>query len=631
GGPRRAPIGAGVAWQAGIGGCESGFTLPLPSNPDIVWASCYGNTVTRFDDGVGRARHVAPWMHTLDAEPNKVKYRCHWTPPLAIDPFDPETVYYGCQVVFRTRNQGQSWEVISPDLSTNDPRYVVSSGGIIGDNLGQFYGEVVFAIAPSPVQRGLIWAGTNDGQLWYTRDGGGRWTNVTKNLKGLPAWGTIRQIAPSHFDPATAYVAIDRHLMDDREPYLYKTNDYGQTWTKISGGLPSKHPLAYVMSVAENPNRRGMLFAGTGHGFYYSLDDGATWTQFQEGLPAAPVSWIEVQKQYHDVVVSTYGRGLFILHDITALENADRVPPLAEAYLYPPRAGVRQARSGNVDIMYMLRSAPAAPVRLEILNEAGKVIRTLEVRSHAGLNRTSWDLTTAGPRPVELRTTPPDNPHIWEEARFKGKQTRPIIHWGIEQPQRAGPLMPPGKYAVRMTVAGQRYTQPFAVVKDPSIPSPVEDLVASSETQERIVADINQAVDMINRLEVVGKQVEDQLRANPSGDVAAALRGFEQKRMNVLRQLLSRTDLHSDDKWYVEAYRLYMNLIWLYGEVGTGAGDVQGGAEYRPTDASLATLEMLERQLAQAKRDYDQLMQQDLAALNQALAGKVTITDGATP
>ncbi|HET9983173.1 MAG TPA: hypothetical protein VFQ38_06290 [Longimicrobiales bacterium] len=624
-------IGAGVPWQAGIGGCESGFTLPLPSDPDIIWASCYGNTVTRFDNGVGRARHVAPWMHTLDSEPNKAKYRCHWTPPLAIDPFDPETVYYGCQVVFRTRNQGQSWDVISPDLSTNDSRYIVSSGGIIGDNLGQFYGEVVFAIAPSPAQRGLIWAGTNDGQLWYTRDGGGNWTNVTKNMTGLPAWGTIRQIAPSHFDPAAAYVAIDFHMMDDREPYLYKTSDYGRTWTKISGGLPSKHPLAYVMSVAENPNRRGMLFAGTGNGFFYSMDDGATWTRFNEGLPAAPVTWIEVQKEYHDVVVSTYGRGLFIMHDITALENADKVPQVAEAYLYPPRAGVRAARTGNVDILYMVKGAPAAPLRLEILNDGGKVIRTLEVRSHAGLNRTSWDLTTVGPRQVELRTTPPDNPHIWEEARFKGKDTRPINHWGIQQPQRAAPIVPPGKYAVRMTVGTQSYTQPFEVVKDPSITSSVADLAASSETQERIVADMDQTVDMINRLEVVGKQVEDRLKARPSGDAAAALRSFEQKRMSVLLQLLSRTDLHSDDKWYVEAYRIYMNLIWLYGEVGTGAGDVQGGAEYRPTDASLATLATLEQQLAQARKDYDRLMQQDLVALNQALAGKITITDGGTP
>ena len=281
-------------WDHGIGGCESGFTLPDLTDPNIVWASCYANEVTRYDHRTKRARSVSPWIHTLDSPPNKLKYRCHWTPPLAIDPFDHNSVYYGCQVIFKTSNGGQSWSVISPDLSTNDPSRIVSSGGIVEDNLGQFYGEVVFAIAPSEIQRGLIWAGTNDGQVWNTKDGGGNWTNVTKNMTGLPTWGTIRKIEPSHFDPATAYVAIDFHMMDNRKPFIYKTTDFGQTWTNITGDLPATHPLDYVMSVAENPNRKGMLFAGTGHNFFYSLDDGAHWTMFNEGLPHTAVSWIVV-------------------------------------------------------------------------------------------------------------------------------------------------------------------------------------------------------------------------------------------------------------------------------------------------------------------------------------------------
>ena len=210
-GPRRR---RSVPWQQGIGGCESGFTIPVPGRPDIVWATCYGNEVTRFDNRTGRARSVSPWIHTLDSEPNKTKYRCHWSPPLAFDPFEPETVYYGCQVIFKTNDEGQTWSVISPDLSTQDPSRIVSSGGIVGDNLGQFYGEVVFAIAPSKIQKGLIWAGTNDGLIWNTLDGGRTWNNVTKNVTGLPVWGTIRRIEPSTFDAGTAYVAVDYHLMD---------------------------------------------------------------------------------------------------------------------------------------------------------------------------------------------------------------------------------------------------------------------------------------------------------------------------------------------------------------------------------------------------------------------------------
>ncbi len=161
-------------WEYRLGGCESGFTYPDPTDTNIIWASCYGNEVTRYDARTKEAHSVSPWIHTLDSPPNETKYRCHWTPPLAIDPFDHNTVYYGCQVVFKTSNAGKSWSVISPDLSTQDPSHNVSSGGIVGDNLGQFYGEVVFAIAPSPIQKGLIWAGTNDGKLWYTRDGGGQ-------------------------------------------------------------------------------------------------------------------------------------------------------------------------------------------------------------------------------------------------------------------------------------------------------------------------------------------------------------------------------------------------------------------------------------------------------------------------
>ena len=614
-----------TAWPQRLGGCESGFTLALPGNPDIVWATCYGNTVTRYDARLGQARSVSPWMHTLDSPPDKLEYRCHWTPPLAFDPFEEETVYYGCQVIFKTTDRGQSWSVISPDLSTRDPSRIAFSGGVIGDNLGQFYGEVVFAIAPSPVRRGLIWAGTNDGKLWYTSNGGGEWIDVTQNV-GMAEWGTVRRIEPSVFDANVAYIAVDYHMMDDREPYIYKTADLGKTWTKITNGLPSGQPLAYVMTVAENANRRGMLFAGTGNGFYYSLDDGASWKQLQDGLPAAPVTWIAPQQVYHDVVVSTYGRGIFVLRDITPLEQPEKAS--AAEVLYTPRAGIRQARSGSVDFLYKLAASPAAPVRIEILTSDGKVVRTTEVAASPGLNRATWDLRHDPPQQVTLRTTPPDNPHIWEEARFKDRDTRPIVHWGIQNPQRQGVLASPGKYTVRMTVDGRQHTEQFEVIRDAAISSSDADLVASTQTQLRIVSDINESVDLLNRLEVVGRQIEDQLRANQANtQLAKELRALEQQRMYVLLQLLSRTELHSDDKWYVEAYRIYLNLLWLYGEVGTGAGDVAGGAEYRPTAASLKTLAELEQQLATARGDFQRFMEETLPEFNRRFGGVVTIAD----
>lgn len=610
-----------VPWQPGLGGCESGFTIPVPGNPDIVWASCYGNEVTRFDNRLGSARSVSPWIHTLDSEPNKTKYRCHWTPPLAFDPFEKETVYYGCQVIFRSDDQGQTWDVISPDLSTQDPSRIVSSGGVVPDNLGQFYGEVVFAIAPSKLQKGLIWAGTNDGLIWITRDGGATWTNLTKNVAGLAPWGTVRKIEASAFDAGTAYVAVDYHLMDDRDPYIYRTADFGRTWTRISDGLPKGHPLAYVLSLAENPNRRGMLFAGTGHAFHYSLDDGRTWTAFGEGLPAAPVSWIEVQPQFHDVVVSTYGRGLFVLRDITRLEQQDQVDASAPAFLYAPRPGFRDPRGGSAEFLYSLKAATDA-VKIEIADAAGTVVRTLEGSGHAGLNRAAWDVRHDGPAQVELRTVPTDNPHIWEEARFKGRDTRPILHWGIQGPQRQGPLATPGRYTVRLATGGRTYSRDLVVLRNPKILTPDSDLAASTAAQVRVRDDIDRAVTMINRLEVMRKQIEDLSKANAGKPAAQALQALDRKMLDVELQLVSKSDLHSDDKWYVESYKVYMNLVWLSGVIGSGAGDVQGGADYRPTDASLKVLAQIEKDLAAAAAGYAALVEKEVPAFNKANAGR---------
>ncbi len=607
--------GGGPEWQHGLGGCESGFTLPDLVDPDIVWASCYGNKLTRYDARRGVARSVSPWMISLDSPPNDAKYRCHWTAPLAVDPFHHDTVYYGCQVIFATSTAGQTWKVISPDLSTQDPSRIVSSGGIVGDNLGQFYGEVVFAIAPSEIQEGLIWAGTNDGKVWYTPDGGASWNDVTKNITGMPAWGTIGKIEPSHFDPATAYVAVDLHLMDDRHPYLYKTSDFGKTWTNITGDLPATHPLDYVRVVAENPNRKGMLFAGTGHALFYSMDDGGHWTQLKSGLPPSPVSWIVVQKRYHDLVVSTYGRGLYIMSDITPLEQKGTAPAASGLQLYVPRPGFRLARNGEALFDYELAAA-AKTAKVEILEEAGTVIRTMEGPAKAGLNRAAWDLRYDNAHYVELRATPAQNPHIWDEPRFKGKDVRPVTHWGMA-PAQVGPLAAPGRYTARLTVDGQSATQSFVVEKDPSIPSSDDDLRVSTATQVRIRDDIDRTSAMINHIEAMRKDLQDQLKANAGRDeVEASIRKMLKRLESVEFRLMEEPLTLSDDKYFVEAYKVYANLLWLNGAVGTGASDEAGGADFRPTDAQLQVLDDIEKDLAAATADYETLMAKDVPAFN---------------
>jgi photosystem II stability/assembly factor-like uncharacterized protein len=623
GGGRGGRGGGGLAWEANLGGCESGFTIPDPTDADIVWATCYGNKLTRWDAREGTARSVSPWMITLDSPPDKGKYRCHWTAPLAIDPLNHNNVYYGCQVVFKTSNGGQAWTVISPDLSTRDPSKIVSSGGIVGDNLGQFEGEVVFAIAPSPVQEGLIWAGTNDGKLWYTKDGGGTWVDVTKNIPGLPVWGTFSKIEPSTFDAGTAYVAVDAHLMDNLKPYIYKTTDYGQTWTSVTGDLPSSDPLDYVKAVTENPNKRGMLFAGTGHAFYYSMDDGAHWARFREGLPPSPVTWIVVEPRYHDVVVSTYGRGLYILKDITVLEQTGQTTPPPATRLYTPRVGIRQARSGSAEFLLSLASAPSAPVDMEIRDAGGQLVRSEQVQAREGLNRLTWNLQYDPPQLVVLRTTPPQNPHIWDEPRFQGRDTRTITHWGVG-PGTATPIAAPGKYTVALKVDGQTLSAPFEVIKDPAIISSDADLVESTKMQVRIRDDLTATSEMVNRMEVSRRQIEDLLKANQGKDeLEKPLMDLNQKILNVELQLVTKEDMTSDDKYFVEAYKVYMNLLWFGGAVGTGASDEAGSADYKPRDAAYQILDNIEHDLAAAKADFTTLVNTDIPAFNKTMAGKL--------
>ena len=324
--------------QENMPSCESGYTYPEPNNSRFVWGTCYAAHVATYDEISGLRRSVSPWMHTLDSDPVGLKYRCQWSPPLAIDWFD-NSVYFGCQVLFRTRDRGQTWQVISPDLSTGDPGRIRFSGGVVGDNLGQFYGALISAIAPSRTQKGVVWVGTNDGKVWISRDAGTKWTDLTANVK-MPKWGLVRRIDASHFDPGTAYIAVDYHLVDNRDPFLAKTTDFGQTWTRLDATLPKGHPLDYTLSIAENPHRKGMVFAGTGHGFFYSRDEGKTWTQYQDKLPAAPVNWIEIPKNAAEVAVATYGRGVWILRDVWQLENGD---------LETDRRAALQARPGDPD------------------------------------------------------------------------------------------------------------------------------------------------------------------------------------------------------------------------------------------------------------------------------------------
>jgi photosystem II stability/assembly factor-like uncharacterized protein len=618
-------IGSGAGWQHGMGGCESGWTVPDPSDPNIVWATCYGNEVTRWDGRTGLARSVSPWLHTLSSAPSDTKYRCHWTAPLAVDPFDPKSVYYGCQVIFKTTDAGESWNVISPDLSTQDPSRLVSSGGLTPDNLGQFYGEVVYVIAPSKTQRGLIWAGTNDGKLWYTPNGGGKWVDVTRNIAGLPAWGTITSIEPSTFDANTAYISVDFHLNDDRDPYIYRTRDMGKTWTRIDSDLP-RGELSYVRNVSEDPNAKGLLFAGTGNALYYSLDDGGHWERLKEGLPPAPVTWTVVQKRFHDLVVSTWGRGFYILSDITPLEqmSADLAAGKAtpDVRLFDPRPTYRLARNQAVNINYALKTAPAGEVKVEILDGNGTVIRTLDQKAKAGLNRLVWDMRYPQLDNVRLRTTPPQNPYIWDEPRFKKNRAyRTVTQWGLPTRQ-SGPLVPPGQYQVRLTVDGQTRTAPLEIMLDPNSPGTVADLTATTKLGLRIRDDVKRTADIVNAIEWMRRQIED-MRPKLTGKNAGMKKAADQmdRKLQTIEYALFNKDMApSDDKYYISAYKVYFNLLWMYAEVNGHVLDVWGSAEHGPTKTVPMLIDMIEGELKKGAADYAALLAKDVPAFNRTLA-----------
>jgi len=339
------------------------------------------------------------------------------------------------------------------------------------------------------------------------------------------------------------------------------------------------------------------------------------------------VSWVTVQKNFHDVVVSTYGRGIYILDDITTLEQGG--PTVTDnVKLFAPRPAYRWTERGRGIIDYALKAAPRS-VQLQILDADGKVVRDLRPQNvREGLTRANWDLRWDPPKLVQLRTTPKENPHIWEEPRFRGHDTRPVTHWGLE-PAQVGPIVAPGRYTVKLTVDGQSTTQPIEILKDPRVAASEKDLDLSVKLQLRLRDDISASAEMVNSIEVMRKQLDDMRKAF-AGDASKAatlkqIEDIDKKLFDVESKILEPAQMTSDDKYFQQAYRVYMNLIWLNGEVGPGAGDVSGGADFPPTDTSVGVMEGIEKDLSNIRTDYKRVMEQDVPAFNRS------ITSGMTP
>lgn len=635
-------------------GCETGWNIPDPVDPRIVWGSCYAGGVERFDAKTGMARSVSIWPESaMGSNGLEVKYRMNWTAPIAISPFDHNTVYVGTQYVMETADGGQSWKRISPDLTLDDKSRQGDSGGLTTDNLSVYMTGVVYSIAESSVQKGVIWAGTNDGQVQVTRDGGDHWANVTHNIPKLPSWGAVDSVTPSPFDAGTCYIAVDLHQMNNRDPFIYKTADFGETWKNIGSAIP-KSPFSYVHVVAADPVRRGLLFAGTENSLYVSSDDGERWEPLQSKLPHAPIYWLTVQPRFHDLVVATYGRGFFILDDLTPLEQLTSDVRQSAAYLFAPRSAYRFRRTfrrdlaptGNAvgfnprygaSINYWLKAPPSKneKITLDILGPDGQVIRQLKATSLAGLNRVWWDLRYKPTQDVRLRLTPPGNPHIGEEKRFVGKDSRPVLYYGLYA-AKLGPLVVPGDYTVRLSAGGKEYEQKLTVLKDPRSVGTPADLEAQARLSMEIYRGIDTTAGMINQLEWTRKEIQDfqKMLAEEKNveAVVADTKRLDKAAAEVEDKLLSPTLEEGDQKSFRGPLQLYLKFINLQAQVASGGGnDASGGADFAPTVSDTEVFDLLSGRLSKARADFKQFYEATIPAFNQEVGAKgyhrlVTVT-----
>src|SRR5205807_1301256 len=375
-----------------VGGGESGWIAPSPKDSEIIFAGSYDGLITRYDHHTDQLRDVNPYPNNpMGSGAGDIKYRFQWNFPLAFSPNDPSTLYAAANVLFKSTNEGQSWQVISPDLTRNDKSKQLSSGGpITKDNTSIEYYDTIFTVMESPVQAGTIWSGSDDGLGYVTRDGGKDWANVTPPREIMPEWIQINSIEASPFDPASAYVAATMYKFDDYRPYLYKTSDYGKTWQKITSGIPDN---AFTRVVREDPNKRGLLYAGTETGMYLSLDDGTNWQSMQFNLPVVPITDLAIHKRERELVAATQGRSFWIFDDLPLLHqamDAGGFRGINDTHLFKPKDAYRMPGGGGfqlpatatigknpatgVVVYYSLKAKPTTDVVLEFFDSNGKSI-----------------------------------------------------------------------------------------------------------------------------------------------------------------------------------------------------------------------------------------------------------------
>ena len=601
-----------------VGGGESGFIAPDPKDPEVVYANSDSGQMTRYDHRTNNTRDVS--VYPLDVSGNgaaNLQFRLQWTEPLFVSLHDSNVLYTAAQFVIRSPDQGRTWKTISPDLTRNDKSKQQPSGGPITlDITSVEYYDTVFALAESPRQQGLLWAGTDDGLIHLTRNDGQTWENVTP--KDMPPWSMVSLIDPSPHDAGTAYAAIDRHKLDDLKPLIYRTHDFGKTWTRIAAGIPDG---AYVHAVREDPIRKGLLYAGTELGVFYSADDGSHWQALQLNLPTTPVHDLVVKD--NDLVAATHGRSFWILDDVSPLRQVAEGFAPADFHLFKPAAAVRLHYPNQVErrlpvgdnppagavIDYYLKNKPAETetITLEVLTSDGKVLR-----------RVSNHKTDGGEQPEEWtdREKPMDvipdaagaNRFVWD-LRREDPEKIPGAFYSDDGPR--GPIVAPGRYQARLTVGGSSQTAPLEVVPDPRLKGQITDQGANelADLSMRTWTDIDELHKAVNqiretraRLDTIKKWSRDSGAAKAVIDAANEL---EAKMAPTEARLLQVKMAASEDNLR------YPNMLNEQYDTFAGTLDTE---DFGPTESQRRVYEYLHGELTAELTKWRAISDGDLPA-----------------
>jgi photosystem II stability/assembly factor-like uncharacterized protein len=591
-----------------VGGGESGYIAPDPQDTDVFYAGSYGGLLTRINRRTGERRAINVWPdNPMGFSAGDITERFQWTFPIIVSPTDPATIYATSQHVWKSTNRGQSWQRISPDLTRHDPATLGPSGGPITlDQTGVETYATVFTLAPSALNGQVIWAGSDDGVVHVTRDGGKAWSKITP--PDLPDFTRISLIEASPHDVATAYLAGNRYQRGDRGPYVYRTRDFGKTWTKIVSGIPGDD---FPRAIREDKKRKGLLFLGTETGIYVSFDDGARWQSLRLELPVTPVHGIELKND--DLVIGTHGRSFYVMDNIGVLRQITRETTNDAVVLFDPADATRTVSRG-VFVDYYLKQ-PADKVAIEILDAQGRSIRTFtgaaeEVKKPdaPGAAADEEEGGFGAPPPARVTVRQGMNRFTWD-MRYPGARDFPgLIMWAASV---RGPQAPPGRYTVKLTANGVSKTQQFELKRNAAVQGVTDaDLQAQFALAKQINDRVTAANDAVVQIRHLKTQIQDRAGKTSEASIKTAADTLSTRLTAIEGEIYQHRNRSSQDPLNYPI-RLNNKLAALQGIVESG--------DYKPTDQAQAVFKELSGRLDKELANLDTLLTSDLTAFNRQL------------